>query len=48
MTSTAARGPAGRRSWLEPLLLDILLDRPLTKSIAADHPLTWDHFLQPG
>jgi sialic acid synthase SpsE len=32
---------------LEPLLLDILLGRPLTRSVAADHPLTWDDFLQP-
>jgi sialic acid synthase SpsE len=32
---------------LEPLLLDILLDRPLVRPVAAEHPLTWDDFLQP-
>jgi sialic acid synthase SpsE len=32
---------------LEPFLLDIVLDRPLIRSVAADHPLTWDDFLQP-
>src|SRR6202050_881928 len=32
---------------LEPFLLDIVIDRPLVRSVAADHPLTWDDFLQP-
>ena len=31
---------------LEPFLLDIVLDRPLVRPVAADHPLTWDDFLQ--
>jgi sialic acid synthase SpsE len=30
---------------LEPLLLDILIDRPLVRSVVAEHPLTWDDFL---
>jgi sialic acid synthase SpsE len=30
---------------LEPMLLDLLLDRPLVLRAEADTPLTWDHFL---
>jgi sialic acid synthase SpsE len=32
---------------LEPLFLELLLDRPLTRSVAAEHPLSWDDFLLP-
>ena len=32
---------------LEPFLVDIVIDRPLVRPVAADHPLTWDDFLQP-
>jgi sialic acid synthase SpsE len=30
---------------LEPLLLEVLLDRPLARKVLADHPLRWDDFL---
>ena len=32
---------------LEPLLLELLIDRPLTRSVAAEHPFSWDDFLLP-
>jgi sialic acid synthase SpsE len=32
---------------LEPMLLDILIDRPLTRDVAENHPLRWDDFLLP-
>jgi sialic acid synthase SpsE len=30
---------------LEPVFLELILGRPVTKAIAADQPLTWDHFM---
>jgi len=30
---------------LEPAFLELILGRPLTRAIAADQPLTWDHFM---
>jgi len=30
---------------LEPVFLELILGRALTKAIAADQPLTWDHFM---
>jgi N-acetylneuraminate synthase/N,N'-diacetyllegionaminate synthase len=30
---------------LEPVFMELILGRPLTKAIAADQPLTWDHFM---
>jgi sialic acid synthase SpsE len=30
---------------LEPLVLPLILGRPLTRSVDADQPLTWEHFL---
>lgn len=32
-------------SGLEPVLLDVLLNRPVTRDISVDHPLSWDDFL---
>ncbi|MGN6285680.1 MAG: N-acetylneuraminate synthase family protein [Afipia sp.] len=32
-------------SGLEPLLLDVILNRPVTRDISLDHPLSWDDFL---
>jgi sialic acid synthase SpsE len=32
---------------LEPLLLDLLLDRPLCRAVRAEQPLSWDDFLAP-
>jgi sialic acid synthase SpsE len=30
---------------LEPILLEVLLNRPLTRNVLKDHPLSWDDFL---
>jgi sialic acid synthase SpsE len=30
---------------LEPMLLDVILNRPVTRDIQLDHPLSWDDFL---
>jgi sialic acid synthase SpsE len=30
---------------LEPMLLEVLLGRPLTRDVLLDHPLSWDDFL---
>jgi sialic acid synthase SpsE len=30
---------------LEPMLLELLLGRPLTRDVLLDHPLSWDDFL---
>lgn len=30
---------------LEPLLLELVLNRPLTRDVTTDHPLSWDDFL---
>ena len=30
---------------LEPMLLEVLLGRPLTRDVFLDHPLSWDDFL---
>jgi sialic acid synthase SpsE len=32
---------------LEPVLLDLLLDRPLCRAVSAEQPLSWDDFLPP-
>jgi sialic acid synthase SpsE len=32
---------------MEPLLLDIVLNRPLVRTVKADQPLSWDDFFQP-
>jgi sialic acid synthase SpsE len=32
---------------LEPMLLDLILGRRVTRAVTAEHPLTWDDFLQP-